>query len=86
MEHNRRFHQRIADLAGNALAVRTLDRIWDQIQVSTMDSLTPPARPAHVSAQHKALLAAIRAGRPDDAGRLARQHAMDTVTALDQKG
>jgi DNA-binding FadR family transcriptional regulator len=54
--------------------------------VSTMDSLTPPARPAHVSAQHKALLAAIRAGRPDDAGRLARQHAMDTGTALDQKG
>lgn len=86
MEHNRRFHQRIADLAGNALAVRTLDRIWDQIQVSTMDSLTPPARPAHVSAQHKALLAAIRAGRPDDAGRLAHQHAMDTGTALDQKG
>jgi DNA-binding GntR family transcriptional regulator len=86
MEHNRRFHQRIADLAGNALAMRTLDRIWDQIQVSTMDSLTPPTRPAHVSAQHKALLAAIRAGRPDDAGRLARQHAMDTGTALDQKG
>ena len=33
-----------------------------------------------------ATLAAIRAGRPDDAGRLARQHAMDTGTALDQKG
>jgi DNA-binding GntR family transcriptional regulator len=86
MEHNRRFHQQIAELAGNALAMRTLDRIWDQIQVSTLDSLAPPARQANVSAQHDALLAAIEDARPDDAGRLARQHAMHTVTALDQEG
>lgn len=86
MEHNRRFHQRIAELAGNGLATSTLNRIWDQIQVSTLDSLAPAARPTHVSAQHEALLAAIQDGRSDDAGRLARQHVVDTSTALDQEG
>ncbi|WP_336206617.1 GntR family transcriptional regulator [Nonomuraea sp. LPB2021202275-12-8] len=75
---NRRFHRRIAELAGNAIALRTLDRVWDQIQVSTLRSLQPAVRHAHVSAQHDELLSAIVDGRAEDAGRIARLHVLDT--------
>lgn len=75
---NRRFHRRVAELAGNAIALDTLDRVWDQIHVSTLRSLALPARHAHVSAQHDDLLAAIRRGDAEEAGRVARLHVLDT--------
>jgi DNA-binding GntR family transcriptional regulator len=81
VRHNRRFHRRIAELAGNTIALATLDRLWDQIQVSTMHSLVPAARTAHVADQHEQLLAAIVAGRAQDAARCARRHVLDTATA-----
>ncbi|WP_327581081.1 GntR family transcriptional regulator [Nonomuraea sp. NBC_00507] len=77
---NRRFHRTIAELAGNTMALRALERIWDQIQVSTLHSLVPPSRPAHVSAQHERLVTAIAGGRPEDAGAIARDHVLDTRT------
>jgi DNA-binding GntR family transcriptional regulator len=86
VEHNRRFHQRIAELAGNPIARSTLDRLWDQILVSTLHSLAGPARPAQVAAQHDQLLAAIADGRGADAGRIARQHALDTRASTHQEG
>jgi DNA-binding GntR family transcriptional regulator len=86
VEHNRRFHQRIAELAGNPIALSTLDRLWDQILVSTLHSLAAPARPAQVAAQHDQLLAAIADGRGADAGRIARQHALDTRASTHQEG
>jgi DNA-binding GntR family transcriptional regulator len=86
VEHNRRFHQRIAELAGNPIALSTLDRLWDQILVSTLHSLAAPARPAQVAAQHDQLLAAIADGRGADAGRIARQHAADTRASAHEEG
>jgi DNA-binding GntR family transcriptional regulator len=86
VEHNRSFHQRIAELAGNPIALSTLDRLWDQILVSTLQSLAAPARPAQVAAQHDQLLAAIADGRVVEAGRIARQHALDTRASTHQKG
>jgi DNA-binding GntR family transcriptional regulator len=86
VEHNRRFHRRIADLAGNPIALLTLDRLWDQILVSTLHSLAAPARPAQVAAQHDQLLAAIADGRVADAGRIARQHALDTRASAHEEG
>jgi DNA-binding GntR family transcriptional regulator len=77
--HNRRFHARIAALAGNPVAAATLDRLWDQIVVSTRASLDPPGRPAHVNGQHRELLAAIREGRAADAAAAARAHVLDTL-------
>ncbi|MGI5289724.1 GntR family transcriptional regulator [Nonomuraea polychroma] len=84
---NRRFHRMIAELAGNTIALRALERIWDQIQVSTLHSLVPPSRPAHVSGQHEELLAAIIDGRPEDAAAIARAHVLDTriTTQLDKE-
>ncbi|WP_327103996.1 GntR family transcriptional regulator [Nonomuraea glycinis] len=84
VELNRRFHQRIAELAGNRIALETLNRVWDQIQVSTLRSLKPVVRHAHVSAQHEDLLAAITDGRAQDAGRIARRHVLDTRTTARQ--
>jgi DNA-binding GntR family transcriptional regulator len=86
VKHNRRFHQRIAESAGNPIALSTLDRLWDQILVSTLHSLAAPARPAQVAAQHDQLLAAIADGRAADAGRIARQHALDTRASTHQEG
>jgi DNA-binding GntR family transcriptional regulator len=76
--HNRRFHRRIAELADNPIALQTLDRVWDPIQVSTLHSLAPPARQAHVAAQHDQLLTAITDARAKDAGQIARRHVLDT--------
>ncbi|MEW9551561.1 GntR family transcriptional regulator [Nonomuraea sp. NPDC050783] len=75
---NRRFHRTIAELAANSTASRTLERLWDQIQVSTLRSLAPPARHAHVSGQHERLLDAITGGRPEEAAAIARAHVLDT--------
>lgn len=85
---NRRFHRRVAELAGNAMALHMLERVWDQIQISTLRSLRPPSRPAHVSGQHEQLLAAIFEARPGDAAAIARAHVLDTraVTGTDTGG
>jgi DNA-binding GntR family transcriptional regulator len=84
---NRRFHTRVTALAANAPAQAVLDRLWDQIVVSTRASLDPPLpltssggtpRPAQVNGQHRELLAAITEGRAADAGGIARRHVLDT--------
>ncbi|MEU6850340.1 GntR family transcriptional regulator [Actinacidiphila alni] len=79
--HNRRFHRRIAELAANPVALASLDRLWDQILVSTRASLDPPHRPAQVNAQHRDLLAAVTEGRARDAAEAARRHVLDTCDA-----
>jgi DNA-binding GntR family transcriptional regulator len=84
--HNRRFHRRIAELADNPIALQTLDRVWDLIQVSTLHSLAPPARQAHVSAQHDQLLTAITDARAQDAGQIARRHVLDTRATTHPEG
>jgi DNA-binding GntR family transcriptional regulator len=79
--HNRRFHRRIAELADNPVALSMLERLWDRIEVSTLHSLQPPARHAHVTAQHEHIVAAIFEGRAEEAGKVARTHALDTRAA-----
>ena len=41
VEDNRRFHRGIAELAGNPIALSTLDRLWDQVR-SRPCSFRPP--------------------------------------------
>jgi DNA-binding GntR family transcriptional regulator len=84
-QHNRAFHRCIATLAGNQSALGFLDRIWDQIIVSTRASLTTsgtPPRPAQVDQEHRDLISAITAGDPDHAAACARAHVMATMSAL----
>ncbi|NUT51101.1 MAG: GntR family transcriptional regulator [Saccharothrix sp.] len=82
VRHNRAFHRHVATLADNPQALEVLDRIWDQITVSTRASLSAPARPARVDDEHRRLIAAITEGRHDDAAAHAREHVLATMSAL----
>ncbi|MEU1541911.1 GntR family transcriptional regulator [Actinacidiphila glaucinigra] len=86
VRHNRRFHGRIAALSANPVAAASLERLWDQIQVSTRRSPAAPERPDQVAAQHLRLLAAIAAGRAEEAHAAAREHVMDTCAAHERGG
>jgi DNA-binding GntR family transcriptional regulator len=79
---NRRFHNGIAELAGNPVAAEALDRLWNQITISTRASLAASERPAAVAAEHRALLAAIKRGDRAEAGQIAARHASATAHAL----
>ncbi|MBE1537962.1 GntR family transcriptional regulator [Actinomadura algeriensis] len=83
IELNRRFHRGVAELAGNPVALETLDRLWDRIVVSTRASLVPPARPDAVADEHRRLLRAITDGDRAAAGRIADDHVRATGTALE---
>jgi len=76
---NRRFHHGIAELAGNPIAAEILDRLWNQITVSTRASLAPSGRPDAVAAEHRDLLAAIKRGDRTGACQIAGRHASATA-------
>ena len=78
---NRAFHRGIAELAANPVALDALDRLWDQIQVSTRDSLRAPERIEAVDAEHRSLLGYLKAGDPTRAGQAALQHVRATLSA-----
>jgi DNA-binding GntR family transcriptional regulator len=78
---NRRFHLGLAALAGNPVAAEILDRLWNQITVSTRATLVPADRPAAVAAEHRDLLAAVKRGDGAEAGRIAARHARSTALA-----
>jgi DNA-binding GntR family transcriptional regulator len=84
VQHNRAFHRQVATLADNPVALEVLDRVWDQIIVSTRASLTPPARPAQVDREHRRLIDAIATGQPEEAAEHAREHVMATADLLSQ--
>lgn len=75
---NRRFHERIAELAGNPVIVESLGRHWDQILVSTRTGLANPDRTRAVHDEHLLLLSAIRRGDSEGAAAAARDHALTT--------
>ncbi|WP_242886966.1 GntR family transcriptional regulator [Actinomadura litoris] len=83
IELNRRFHRGIAELAGNPIALESLERLWDRIIVSTRASLVRPERPETVSGEHRELLRAIAEGDRVRAGRIAGDHARATRATLE---
>jgi DNA-binding GntR family transcriptional regulator len=86
VRHNRAFHRYVATLADNPAASEVLDRIWDQITVSTRASLTAPARPVRVDDEHQRLIAAIKDGDPQEAAAHARAHVLATMSVLTEQG
>jgi DNA-binding GntR family transcriptional regulator len=86
VRHNRAFHQQVATLADNPAASGVLDRIWDQITVSTRASLTAPARPVQVDDEHRRLIRAITDGDPAAAAGHARDHVLATMAVLTEQG
>lgn len=82
VRHNRAFHRHVAELADNPAAARMLDRLWDQITVSTRASLSPSARPAVVDDEHRLLIDAITRGDSPAAAGHAREHVLATMSVL----
>jgi DNA-binding GntR family transcriptional regulator len=86
VRYNRAFHRNIATLADNPVASEVLDRIWDQITVSTRASLTEPARLVLVDDEHRRLIEAITDGDPQEAAARARGHVLATMSVLTEQG
>jgi DNA-binding GntR family transcriptional regulator len=81
--HNRAFHLRIAELADNPPALDALQRIWDQIVISTKRSLVAPKRANAVDKEHRRLLDAIQHGDPQTAAEAAKTHVLNTLKEFD---
>lgn len=81
MVSNRAFHQGIDTMAASPLSAEAIERVWDRIIISAEQSLGPPGRTSIVSAEHRALLAAIGAGDAATASDLARDHVLATLRA-----
>jgi len=77
---NRDFHAAIAAMAGNPVASEILDRLWDQVLVSTRQSLGATERGDAVAAEHRRLLACIEAGDGQGAAAAARDHVLATLS------
>ncbi|KZB85924.1 GntR family transcriptional regulator [Amycolatopsis regifaucium] len=86
VRHNREFHRYVATLADNQAVLEALDRIWDQITVSTRASLSVPARPVLVDGEHRRLIEAITDGHPAEAAAHAREHVLATMSVLTEQG
>ncbi|GAA1942719.1 GntR family transcriptional regulator [Agromyces allii] len=79
---NREFHEAVARLAGNPVVEQTLATWWDRLVVATRSGLREPARVEQVDAEHRAILAAIRAGDADAARRATVAHAQHTIDTV----
>jgi DNA-binding GntR family transcriptional regulator len=83
VEANRAFHEAVAALAENPTITGTLGLWWDQLGVSTRQSLQAPERTPTVHAEHELILSALRSGDPAAARAAVEAHALatrDTVT------
>lgn len=78
---NRTFHQSLSRLAGNPVALEILDRLWDQIMVSTRASLTVSDRAQIVAGEHEVILRCVREGDGSGAADAARAHVLSTLGA-----
>lgn len=69
------FHRALNELGGNAPLAELIEQVHRRIQSARVRYAGYlPGRPAHSHAQHKELLAAVRARKPDKAEALARAH------------
>jgi DNA-binding GntR family transcriptional regulator len=81
---NRRFHFGLYEASGMPRLVSLIRILWDTTDPYRSRYFTDPANRAAINAEHRAVLAAIRAGEADRAVALLdahRTHALDTLTA-----
>jgi DNA-binding GntR family transcriptional regulator len=77
---NLRLHQWIAELGGNPLVVEALGRIWDRMAISSLSNFAQPGWFAEVTDHHRAIVAAVVAGQPAEAARIAAHHVARAAT------
>jgi DNA-binding FadR family transcriptional regulator len=87
-EADSRFHQTIAEAAGNEVLVAFTRWILDVLLPSLIDYIGPSISAEDILAQHSAILRAIRRGQSTAAERAMREHLehlSETLSQLDAK-
>jgi DNA-binding GntR family transcriptional regulator len=78
------FHQEILVAAGNGRLQHVAENMIGQLRLGRATSARVPGRPAAALAEHREIVAAIAAGQPPQAERLARRHVRKSANALDR--
>lgn len=73
-ELNLRFHDLLVEYAGNRRLAAMYRRIVKELQLFRLQGLAPEPALAVTTAEHHAILAALKGGQPEDASRAMRQH------------
>lgn len=82
---NVRFHERLAEIAGNATLLATYRRLVNELHLYRRETLARNAASFPTSIQeHAAIVAALEAGDGERASRLLYRHAMESRTRLHQ--
>lgn len=78
------FHQEILVAAGNGRLQHVAENMIGQLRLGRATSARVPGRPTAALVEHGEIVAAIAAGRPQQAERLARRHVRKSADALDR--
>jgi DNA-binding GntR family transcriptional regulator len=78
------FHQEILTAAGNGRLRQVAENMIGQLRLGRATSARVPGRPAAALVEHEEIVAAIAAGQPPQAERLARRHVRKSANALDR--
>jgi DNA-binding GntR family transcriptional regulator len=79
-----RFHQEILEAAGNGRLRHVAENMIGQLRLGRATSARVPGRPSAALSEHEEIVAAIAAGQPQQAERLARRHVRRSANALDR--
>ncbi len=78
------FHQEILEAAGNGRLQQVAENMIGQLRLGRATSTRVPGRPDAALVEHGGIIAAIAAGQPQQAERLARRHVRRSANALDR--
>lgn len=78
------FHQEILVAAGNGRLRQVTENMIGQLRLGRATSSRVPGRPSAALAEHEEIVAAIAAGQPQQAERLARRHVRKSAKAVDR--
>lgn len=84
IRHDEAFHKLIYDASGNPLLARTAEAHWRFLRRVMGDVLRHAETPREIWRQHGEILAALEAGNPDLAEKLARAHIAGAAGRLAQ--
>lgn len=69
-----RFHRSLLELADNKILIQIVQQLWDRAHRARLVTLRLRPAPTHSTREHKAIVDAIKAGDPEETGRLYRAH------------
>ncbi|MBI2291360.1 MAG: FCD domain-containing protein [Betaproteobacteria bacterium] len=75
-EINMAFHERMVELVGNRKLLDVYRKLLNELTLYRRQSLAQPGAMDHSAAEHRDILAAIKSGDGDAAGRVMRDHIM----------